>query len=316
MWGFIDKVLDRMKSGDSGGVFGGGSSSSSSSSSAAESTRSARKRRQRSDESLQSQGSGVSGDGHDDGSLAFEAESDGHAFLLSVGLGRFWPSFEQKAMVSVDDICDSSLVSDVDLVREMGFNAVQVRTFRSAVTSRLNRHHRHRPLNQAATKTVAAALAEAQDQRKDLLGRRVGEDLRATMAQAEKKRQVAVSRVLEQQRQERKQALKVLEEREDKRRAEARRRSDEAARDKAKGRKNAQELKAEQAHLQHDALDSLFGTAATAVAGTSSPLKQVEEGKTKGRFNDNGDGYDSDENEDDGDDDEDTASGALRGVAV
>ena len=51
------------------------------------------------------------------------------AFLNNVGLGTFYPKFEENAIFTVEDLCDASLISDKELVTEIGFNAEQVRNF-------------------------------------------------------------------------------------------------------------------------------------------------------------------------------------------
>ena len=48
--------------------------------------------------------------------------------MNTVGLGGYRSKFEDNALSSVEDLCDASLISDKELVAEIGLNAEQVGT--------------------------------------------------------------------------------------------------------------------------------------------------------------------------------------------
>jgi len=70
-------------------------------------------------------GGGPSKDGHShdahpgEGKAEGECKAEGRLFLEAAGLGAFWGAFEASAVTSVDDLCDSSLITDHELIKEV-----------------------------------------------------------------------------------------------------------------------------------------------------------------------------------------------------
>lgn len=145
-------------------------------------------------------------------------KTEGEAFLESIGLGKFYDNFEMNAIISVEDLCDSSLISDHDLVHVIGMEIEQVSTFRQAVNDRTNQnsHLAVTSLHGAVTSTVA----DSKDMRQNLLGKPISQALEQQLTAAERKRRAQASKFRDYQKIERKKALDAITTREAQKREE------------------------------------------------------------------------------------------------
>jgi len=153
---------------------------------------------------------------------------DGRVFLEKAGLGEFWNAFEAQAITSVDDLCDVSLVGDVELVREIGMNKVQVTLFRRAVSDRANAGSTRPMVQQLAASAHSGGgggggvgdgsssgvdSGTGRDLRSNLLGKPLAGAVTKALGAQERQRRAAAARARELQGMERQKALDVLESR-------------------------------------------------------------------------------------------------------
>ena len=151
---------------------------------------------------------------------------DGRVFLEKAGLGEFWAAFEAQAITSVDDLCDVSLIGDVELVREIGMNKVQITLFRRAVSDRANAGSSRPMVQQLAASAHSGGggsgvgdgssgvdSGTGRDLRSNLLGKPLGGAVHKALAAQERQRRAAAAQARELQGMERQKALDVLESR-------------------------------------------------------------------------------------------------------